>query len=120
MMEIVRNSSLGCAETDRVEVLAFTAEMALRRPAPNLTPTPPYPAWHRKAAVDLVLYLESLDPKRSAKDVLDDALLWLRSLGLNTENTSRRRELSKRTLERWVHEHRRVTGQRRPVGRPPK
>jgi hypothetical protein len=119
MMEVVRACSLGCAEDDRVEVLALTADRALRLTPRSLNSSPPpYPPWQRKAAVDLVLYLESQNPHFSNRQNRQAALAWLTSLGLATENTSRRHPLSERTLERWVHEHRKAEGSSRPAGRP--
>src|SRR5262245_13400532 len=58
MMEMMRTCSLGCLEDDRIELLALTADRALRiKPRFLNSSPPPYPAWHRQAAVDLVLYL---------------------------------------------------------------
>ena len=118
MMEVTRSCSLGCCEGDRVEILALTADRALRMHPRNLNSSPPpYPRWQRRAAVDLVLYLESLQPERSGVQIRLDALAWLTSLGLATENTSRARPLSTRTLERWVLEFRREQALSRPRGR---
>ncbi len=119
MMQVMRARSLGCQENDRVELLALTADRALRAAPrdPNRS-QPPYPRWQRRAAVELVLYLESLRPRLSSTTILEEALAWLRALGLATEQSARQRPLSERTLRRWVQEARKARGQAHPVGRP--
>ena len=119
-MEVMRLCSLGCHEDDRVELLALTADRILRlKPQFRNSSPPPYPRWQRRAAVDLVLYLEYLNGDQSSTTIRQEALAWLRVLGLATENSVRQRELSGRTLQRWVQAHRRTQGRARPAGRRP-
>jgi hypothetical protein len=118
-LEIMRLCSLGCSEHDRVELLALTADRALRlTPKTRNASPPPYPAWQRKAAVDLVLQLKQELPDLTDRLLRKEAIRWLTTVGLAAEYSARQRRLSDRTLERWVREHRQAQGTSRPRGRP--
>lgn len=118
MMTVMRSCSLGCPEYERRNFLSLTVDRALRLPHRKLNRSkPPFAPWQRQSAVELVLYLESLHPGRLDRENREEALAWLTSLGLATENNIRRRPLADRTLELWVVKHRKNTGSARRKGR---
>jgi hypothetical protein len=102
MMEVMRSCSLGCRLTDRITLMALTAERALPiKPAHRRRPQ--NPVWVMNSAAALVSMLhedrpdEPLAPNEMngwTTRILEEAIRWLVTLGLCNP-------IDSRTLYKW-------------------
>jgi hypothetical protein len=138
-IEVVHSCAIGCIPAHRVFILGRTAHRLLRiKPKERNAKRPLYPAWVKKAAVELVALIREKRPdlplrtsSASSSSVFQETIKWLIALTLSPAPPAKNARpirgrkslatpLSEDTLHRWHQEYGRQTssGQRR--GRPRK
>ena len=113
LLAVVHKCARSCDAGYRRLLVGLTYERAL-----TITPKflnhgrPDFPAWFRRAIVDLVeLHIERA--QANDQEAIDNAKAWLADLALYAD-------LSDATLRRWLQERRRRELRPRRRGRPPK
>jgi hypothetical protein len=119
LLAVVRACSLGCTVTDRIRLMAMTAERALKiRPKALNRRRPPYAAWVKKLACDGLRLFEqqglvvSPSADSGTSPALNETLAWLKALDLC--------DVSPKQLYTWHLKAKHAAGEPTPRGRRPK
>ena len=122
VLEVMRACSLGCTATDRIRLMAMTAERALKIRPKNLNRRrPPHPTWVKKSAGDFVRLIESrglvVTPSEhgdGSAPGLELVRHWFESLELSGQS------LTAGTLYDWYLDAKKAAGETPRRGRRPK
>jgi hypothetical protein len=109
-LKFMRACSLGCALRDRVVLMAYAVERALRIPPRDLAHSrPPFPSWLKKSAANLFqMFKDNRHGQPWAptywngwtSEPLKDAIAWLAALGLCDTNSP-----TPKTIYDWWREY---------------